>query len=113
MADNQANNEDLQGFADPNLLYGDAPDKNTDAAKPPVPKSSLKQQQGVPKPRKPPAAMTNASFLKPTVTSEIRKTSHQEPQREKSIEFIRNAKEKFSEECTFQPKINPSSKQVN
>jgi hypothetical protein len=44
--------------------------------------------------------------MKPTVTSEIRKTM-QEPQREKSIEFIKQAQEKFTQECTFQPKINP------
>ena len=47
----QAAYEEMQGFADPNLLYGDAPDKNqdanrntTDSAKPPVPtKSAIKQ----------------------------------------------------------------------
>ena len=50
--------------------------------------------------------MANAQFMKPTVTSEIRKTM-QEPQREKSIEFIKQAQEKFTQECTFQPKINP------
>ena len=46
--------------------------------------------------------------MKPTVTSEIRKAGPQnEPSRNKSIEFMKQANEKFATECTFQPKINP------
>ena len=65
-----------------------------------------------PKPRKPPMSVSNnAAFLKPTVSSEIRKAG--EPIREKSIEFMRQAKNKFSDECTFQPKINPGQEKTN
>ena len=36
------------------------------------------------------AVANNAAFMKPTVTSEIRKAK--EPTREKSLEFVKNAR---------------------
>jgi hypothetical protein len=77
--------EDMNGFADPQILYAPeniyAEDKNFDDndessrtentahevnMRPPVPPKPKRQ------PRKPMVNMTNAKFMKPTVTSEIR-----------------------------------------
>ena len=46
--------------------------------------------------------------MKPTVTSEVRKTGQKpEQMRDKSVEFVKQAKEHFEETHTFKPRINP------
>ena len=94
---NSKNDEEiLPDFADPSELYAPYDDhmqaeiyERTDEnmrAKPPKPAA-----YAPPKPRKPPVAVApNASFLRPTVTSEIRRSI--DASREKSAEFIRQAK---------------------
>lgn len=54
---------------------------------------------------KPPTYFNNANFMKPTVTSQIRKGSQDTTVAPSQREFIRQAQERFDRECTFQPTI--------
>ena len=100
----------MPGFADPSELYaqpqvsinnkdlgGTMADDTcaSESQKPPMP-----NKNGPPKPRRPPTAVAqNASFLKPTMTSKIRRASN--TSQERSNEYVSQLKEKHGDECTF------------